>query len=67
MKPNTFRSFLNKNFNQITLLFLFLISLNANAQIQRVEPPFWYAGMKNPELQILFYGKNIAEIGRAHV
>lgn len=61
MKPNTFRSFLNINFNQITLLFLFLISLNANAQIQRVEPPFWYAGMKNPELQILFYGKNIAE------
>ncbi|MBA0882700.1 glycoside hydrolase family 13 protein [Flavobacterium sp. BBQ-18] len=40
---------------------LFLFSLHANAQIQRVEPPFWYAGMHNHEVQILFYGKNIAE------
>jgi len=26
-----------------------------------MEPPFWFAGMQNPELQILFYGKNIAQ------
>lgn len=32
-----------------------------SSQIERIEPPFWYAGMKNPELQILFYGKNIAQ------
>lgn len=44
----------------VTLLLL-LFSLDTIAQIQRVEPPFWYAGMHNPELQILFYGKNIAE------
>ena len=31
------------------------------AQIERIEPPFWYAGMNNPELQIMFYGKNIAQ------
>ncbi|WP_348812966.1 glycoside hydrolase family 13 protein [Flavobacterium maritimum] len=55
------QSFLNKNFTQKVLFFLLLLSLNTNAQIQRVEPPFWYAGMHNPELQILFYGKNIAE------
>lgn len=41
------------------LLFL-LISITSFAQIQKTEPPFWYAGMKNPELQIMFYGKNIA-------
>ena len=29
--------------------------------IEKTEPPFWYAGMQNPELQILFYGKNIAQ------
>ncbi|HEU5291652.1 MAG TPA: cyclomaltodextrinase N-terminal domain-containing protein, partial [Cyclobacteriaceae bacterium] len=28
--------------------------------IQRVEPPFWWVGMKGHELQILVYGKNIA-------
>lgn len=44
-----------------TLFFLFCISASLQAQIQKVEPPFWYAGMKNPELQILFYGKNIAQ------
>ena len=32
-----------------------------SAQIERIEPPFWYAGMQNPEVQILFYGKNIAQ------
>jgi 1,4-alpha-glucan branching enzyme len=30
-------------------------------QIERIEPPFWYSGMHNPELQIMFYGKNIAQ------
>jgi glycosidase len=26
-----------------------------------MEPPFWYAGMHNTDLQIMFYGKNIAQ------
>ena len=28
--------------------------------VDRVEPLFWWAGMKNPELQIMVYGENIA-------
>ncbi len=45
------------------LLFLLLITnFTVFAQLQRTEPPFWYAGMKNPELQILFYGKNISQL-----
>ncbi|HEY3430057.1 MAG TPA: cyclomaltodextrinase N-terminal domain-containing protein, partial [Cyclobacteriaceae bacterium] len=28
--------------------------------IQRVEPSFWWVGMKNQELQLLIYGKDIA-------
>jgi glycosidase len=42
------------------LLLFFLISSTMFAQIERIEPPFWYAGMHNPELQIMFYGKNIS-------
>ena len=42
-------------------LIVLLFSASANAQIQKTEPPFWYAGMNNPELQIMFYGKNIAQ------
>ena len=34
-------------------------SLSA-AEIQRMEPPFWYVGMKNSALQVMFYGKNIS-------
>ena len=30
--------------------------------IERIEPPFWYAGMHNPILQIMCYGKNIAKL-----
>ncbi|TRX02485.1 alpha-amlyase [Flavobacterium gawalongense] len=53
--------FINRSFLKKTTLFLFFMSLTLNAQIDRIEPPFWYAGMKNPELQILFYGKDIAQ------
>ena len=38
------------------LLFNFSI-----AQIDKVEPPFWYENMTNNEVQIMFYGKNIAQ------
>jgi len=44
-----------------SILFFLLVSVTAFAQIDKVEPPFWYAGMHNPELQIMFYGKNIAQ------
>ena len=30
------------------------------ANIEKMAPTFWWAGMKNPELQILLYGKDIA-------
>lgn len=29
-------------------------------EISRIAPNFWWAGMKNPELQILLYGEDIA-------
>ena len=32
-----------------------------NAPIDRVEPPFWWTGMQNSELQIMIYGKDVAE------
>jgi glycosidase len=42
----------------ICVLFCFI---KTHSQIQRMEPPFWWSGMENPELQIVFYGKNIAK------
>ncbi len=31
----------------------------SHAQIERVEPPFWWTGMKNPSLQLMIHGENI--------
>ena len=42
-----------------TLITLFTLSLSA--QIDKVEPPFWYENMTNNQVQIMFYGKNIAQ------
>lgn len=36
-----------------------LVSLQLSAQIQKVEPPFWWSGMQDPDLQLLVYGKGI--------
>ncbi len=51
----------------ITLLLLMCgISMSAaktvKPQIKRVDPAFWYAGMKNPSLQLMMSGPGIAGI-----
>lgn len=45
---------------KILTIFALSAASVAFSQIQKVEPAFWWKGMKNPELQILVYGKNIA-------
>ncbi len=43
------------------LLFPFLtLSLHAAIKIDRIDPAFWWTGMKNGELQIMVYGHDIA-------
>ena len=37
-----------------------LVSVSA-MEIDRVEPPFWWVGMKNPSLQLLIHGKDIGD------
>jgi len=43
------------------IIFFLLISISAIAQVDIMEPPFWYEGMNHSDLQIMFYGKNIAQ------
>jgi neopullulanase len=40
-------------------VLLLLISTSIQAQIERVEPPFWWVGMKNTNLELVIYGNNI--------
>jgi glycosidase len=42
-------------------IFLFFFSASVFAQIERIEPPFWWSDMNLSDLQIMFYGKNIAQ------
>lgn len=48
-----------KNKLFITILFFSIFSSIAQ-KIERVEPPFWWAEMKQTKLQLMLYGKNIA-------
>jgi glycosidase len=38
------------------------MTLTLNAQIERVEPAFWWVGMKNPQLQLLVHGTEICNM-----
>lgn len=43
----------------LTLSF-FMLCLFINAQLKNIAPTFWWAGMNNPELQILLHGDQLA-------
>lgn len=44
------------------LIFLMFHLFTLSAQITKVEPPYWWAGMQSDELQIMVYGNNISEL-----
>ena len=47
----------------VCLLFMLTaFAAPASAQIDRVEPPFWWAGMKHSELQVMVHGERVAEL-----
>lgn len=47
--------------NRITFVIALILNISF-AQVQKIEPEFWWSGMKNTELQLLVYGKNISEL-----
>jgi len=49
-----------KFYKIIFLIFLFCFNVFAWSQIDRMEPPFWWAGMKNTKLQLMVHGHDIA-------
>lgn len=56
-------------FRTVRHLFIFAIVLSSvvgttlaqTQSIDRVEPPFWWAGLSQPQLELMVYGPNIAE------
>ncbi len=52
-----------KNRRLVALIFCLIVSIWTPVgaqQVDRVEPLFWWSGMKNPELQLMVYGEDIA-------
>lgn len=49
-----------KRYLSLSVLLSFIITGILSAQQLKVEPAFWWSGMKNPELQLMVYGKEIA-------
>lgn len=45
----------------ILLLLVFVCQSILAIDIKTVDPAFWWAGMKNPELQVLIHGNNISK------
>ncbi|KAF5045573.1 Alpha amylase, catalytic domain [anaerobic digester metagenome] len=46
----------------ISIFLLLFISVNLyGIEISRVEPPSWWIGMNNPNLQLLIYGKDLKD------
>lgn len=46
-------------FKKILFILLLIPLSHLSAQIDRVEPSFWWVGMKNPQLQLLIHGTDI--------
>ena len=53
-----------KRFFLFSCLLLSVLSMSAAKKIviDRIEPTDWYVGMKNPSLQLMVYGKDIASV-----
>ncbi len=51
-------------FLRIILIFITLISsiIGQSFKINKIEPPNWWSGMKNPELQLMIYGENLNDV-----
>lgn len=41
--------------------FMLFLSMSIFSQVEKIEPPFWFTEMHNTKLQLMVYGKNIAQ------
>ena len=46
----------------LSIIFFSGVPVEAEYSIERLEPPCWWVGMHNPELQLLIYGEKISEL-----
>ena len=50
---------------KLKILFSFLViilSQTLSQNLERIEPPFWWAGFKGDELQLMLHGESISKL-----
>ena len=50
---------------KLKILIFFFITLFSQSfayNLEKIEPPFWWAGFKSDELQLMIHGKNISSL-----
>ena len=50
---------------KLKILFSFLVIILSQAlsqNLERIEPPFWWAGFKGDELQLMLHGESISKL-----
>ena len=52
---------MRKNLLFIIVFLSFATTMSAALKIDHIEPANWFAGMKNPCLQLMVYGKDIRQ------
>lgn len=46
----------------VSIILLSIPQLVKGQEIAKIEPPFWWVGMKNQKLQLMLYGTDLAEL-----
>ncbi|VAV83632.1 Neopullulanase, partial [hydrothermal vent metagenome] len=46
---------------KVIFIIPFLFTIITYAQVEKIEPPFWWSNMHQQELQLMMYGKDIAQ------
>lgn len=44
------------------IIFLFQGQVAISQSAERIEPPFWWTGLRDPSLQLMLYGKDIGQL-----
>ena len=50
---------------KLKIFFFFLVIILSQVlpqNLERIEPPFWWAGFKSDELQLMVYGEDISKL-----
>ena len=51
-----------KSHSITSIIFLCFVQWGFAQSLERVEPPFWWTGMKNTSLQLMLYGHNLQSL-----